>query len=131
MVSDAATSCPRCGLMLPGCVVPPGPPQYADSHDEQPYPDMEDMEERPKPYLTSSIVLLCLSILRGGVLSLAFSIAAVVYASRVDGLWIRGFYEEACHNASKARKFFYVSLVFLLLLPVGLVIALLISLLVA
>lgn len=38
-----------------------------------------------------------------------FSIPAIVYASKVDGLWERGAYEEARRNARLARQWTIVS----------------------
>ncbi|MCM1177769.1 MAG: CD225/dispanin family protein [Bacteroides sp.] len=66
-----------------------------------PAPPVEN-EQKPDNFLVWSILgtLFC---------CLPFGIAAIVYSSKVDGLWASGRYSEAKAAASKARTWFWWS----------------------
>lgn len=86
-ISDKALICPHCGYTWKGNVI-----------------------QRPKSYLTESLLLALASLLLFTIWCLPFAIAGFIYALRVDNLWNKGEYENAAYASRKANRMFKIGL---------------------
>ena len=65
----------------------------------------QDRPLKPDNYLAGAIICTVLTFFCSLYIATAFAVAGIVFASKVDGLWMQGRYDEAADAAAKAKKF--------------------------
>lgn len=66
--------------------------------------------QKPKSWLTESILLTLASFILSTIWCLPFAVVALVYASKVDSLWTKGDFDGARDAALKARRNYKIGL---------------------
>lgn len=102
-VADTSAFCPRCGCNLNAA--------RQRSCGWKQWQQPRNVGERPKTYMTEAIILTCLSVTIFVLLSLPFGVVSIIYASRVENMWLNCRYDEARAASAKARQFFYIGLI--------------------
>lgn len=98
-VADNSTVCPNCGQVF----------VYAQQPEQQPqqYQQAPDMGNKPTYSQGKAIGMLIWAVLCNalGVISIIFSILALVNGNAIDNLWLTGQYQLAQQKANDANKF--------------------------
>lgn len=111
--TPAAQVAELAGLLQPG--MPPAPAPVYQQQQQQYYAPQQQQQppyEKPSSHMTLGILstIFC---------CLAFGIVSIVYASKVDGCWARGEYDEAYDNSRKANNWGIAAIVCGLVFSVG------------
>ena len=103
-IQDNSKFCTNCGASIPT----PNETQYHSFTEEPPQPTPQS---NSKPFVPKPSNYLALAILATIFCCLPFGIPAIVFAAKVDNLWVSGDYQGAEEASRKAKRWVWVSVI--------------------